>query len=117
MCDHIDPGTNRFNLFLKYAGGSEIAVPVQMPELDYYNMYVSQEYDRSVDGTGNNGRRKDLLAFDEVLQTTLNWAIMLHYDTLFANPAGKSFSARSGHYNPRGVCLPGRPGHYNPGGK
>ena len=92
MCDHVDDGNRFFFLNLTYANGSEIAVPVRMPDLDYYNMYVSQEYDKSIQAMGNQGRRKDVLSFDEVLQTTLNWAIMLHADTIYANPAGRSFA-------------------------
>ena len=80
MCDHLDITTASFILTIHYVDGAEIDIPVTLPALDYYNMLISQEFDSSVPGNSVEGREKLILAFDEVLQTSINWAIMENYD-------------------------------------
>ena len=81
MCDNIRDET--FDFQIQYENGDMIEIPMRMPNLDYYNTLVSQLYDQS--GPNNNytaHRIKDQLAFDEILQSTINWAILDHYDMI-----------------------------------
>lgn len=88
-CDTLGRMNRKFTLEITYEDGYVFDVPVEMPDLDYYNMLVSQQFDHSTTGLNLAGRNKQLLAFDEVLQTTLNWAIMKEYDSVIAaGPAG-----------------------------
>ena len=85
MCDHVDNTNNRFFIRFTFGDRSTVTITVTMPELDYYSMLISQEFDASTMGPGSNGRAKNVLAFDEVLQTTINWAIMHGYDSMIEN--------------------------------
>ena len=96
--DILQRTNQQFNLVFEFESGQEVIVPVTIPRLDYYDMYISQEEDKS--GTnGANGlddgqyRSKKRLSFDEVLQTSINWAIMEQFDQPlgvgFAPPLGR----------------------------
>ena len=96
--DVLDERTARFDIRIRFVGGHEAVIPVELPRLDYYNCVESQRHDNSTKvnpGAGPAGanddlvgRIKDTVSFDEVLQTTINWAIMDYYRTqLTAAPA------------------------------
>ena len=74
-----------FVLRLKFGGQKTIDVPVKLPNLDYYNVRSSSINDI---GYGNFERTfvrpSDKIQLDEILQSTINWSIMKHYDTLRA---------------------------------
>ena len=108
--DTVTDYNNRFTLRLRFhkadaRGRSVIDVPVTLPQLDYYNMLVSSGgYDKTrVDGPQRTfvdkafnanyqqQRNKGRLHFDEVLQVSINWALMNefdYYDGGGANPEG-----------------------------
>ena len=99
LLDTLDETNREFTIRIGYQlaqGGMDYHdIPVRMPLMDYYNMVTSQKYDISIDQKGKVlaaptddvgiasavnkespfGRMKNVLAFDEVLQTTINWAI------------------------------------------
>ena len=111
----IDPLTranNSFDLRLRFHapdanGRDTFNVTVTLPELDYNNVLVSSEVDHTlIDGweatyqdrayasaarINAPTRNKAVLHFDEILQSSINWALMEEYDRLnggAAAPAG-----------------------------
>ena len=93
--DHVQENNRRFSIRLRFLNGNTVDIPVALPLLDYNNVYASQRYDRSVKNNDAKqasmqqfGRIKHLLAFDEVLQSTINWSIMEAYDTYAAEHGG-----------------------------
>lgn len=83
--DIVQPNNQQFNLLFTFGNGDVVIVPVVLPQLDYYDMYMSQELD--VSGTNaaaglteGRTRSKKRLSFDEVLQTTINWSIMQQFE-------------------------------------
>ena len=77
-----------FVLRLKFGGErNDIDVPVKIPNLDYYNTRASASFDLGY-GDFNRSfvRPPDKIQLDEILQSTINWSIMKHYDTLRARP-------------------------------
>ena len=124
--DTLDINNRTFEIELHYKmGGGSVIIPVTLPFLDYYNMVAGQRFDLSVDQkgtvqtaptaagalssgaalsreTGSNhpdGRLKDVLAFDEVLQVTINWAIQKAWRAAYvdagANPVEPRLNALS----------------------
>ena len=89
MLDIVNETNNRFFLRFGYNNGDEILAPVELPQMDYYNCFVSQQSDVTTKTGGENEeqfRSKKRCSFDEVLQTSINWAIVQHATNL--NPFG-----------------------------
>ena len=88
--DALNVTNNRFLIRFGFAVGDEVLVPVYLPQMDYYTCFVSQGFDRSGKETqdGATGRNKSRCAFDEVLQTAINWSIVKHFDTILAQQGG-----------------------------
>jgi len=99
--DPLTSANNTFTLRLKFgevdANGRDVLdVPVTIPELDYNNVLIAGEEDKTlVDGDFRSfqnrnfaatarfnkpTRNKVNLAFDEILQVSINWALMLAFD-------------------------------------
>ena len=74
----------------------EVVVPVFLPELDYYNCRIAQRRDISGDSLAaapnrerpGIWREKTTVSFDEILQTTINWAFQRRYAALRAAAPG-----------------------------
>ena len=79
MIDLMNFSDQSFNITFGYHDGNEITVPVTLPMLDYYSCTHSQMSDQS--GLKQNepneelARSKNILATDEILQSSINWAI------------------------------------------
>ena len=85
MCDHVTDH-ERFDLLIKYAMGAEdedeILLPVYMPSMDYHNLSLTQQFDQT-DAVGQAHKRQhNLVCLDELMQSTLNWAIQFEYSKL-----------------------------------
>jgi len=94
--DALQSNNNDFSIYFNFAAGTVVEVPVRLPQLDYYNCLVSQAHDLShtsaaPDGGGNLAwRNKKYIAFDEVLQTSINWSIQHRYANPVPAPANIS---------------------------
>jgi hypothetical protein len=94
MLDHVQDSNRTFTVRLQFQAGTFVDIPVSLPMLDYNDMYVTQTHDASFldkeigQNSGLDGRIKWRLAFDEVLQTTINWAIQDRCDALFQEHGG-----------------------------
>ena len=71
--DMLNQTNNRFTIFLGFEDGTEVEVPVELPILDYYS--IATTYNTAA-GDARQVRR---LALDELLQSTINWAIQTQY--------------------------------------
>ena len=100
--DMITTANNQFTLEFEFRNGDQVFVPVYLPELDYYDMLYSQDKDASgtEGGDAMRMRSKFHLAFDEILQTTINWSIMNNYanTALLAPRACNIAMSRYFHY-------------------
>ena len=64
--DLMDHTSRSFSMLIEFNDGVNIQIPVTLPLLDYYRMYVNTMADTE-------------LAFCEVLQTSINWAIQKYW--------------------------------------
>ena len=84
MCDHVVDET--FDLVITYMSNFEaenvIRVPVTMPSMDYHNLSVTQRHDQSDTVGQAHAREHGQLCLDELMQSTLNWAIQFEYSKL-----------------------------------
>ncbi len=99
--DPLTSANNQFTLRLKFSeedanGRVYLDVPVTIPELDYNSVVVAGDVDHTfIDGDfhsnqnrakasaarfGAPSRNKMMLAFDEILQCSINWALMEAFD-------------------------------------
>ena len=83
--DALTIHNNRFNLRFMFASGDNIVLPVSISTLDYYNARISQPLDVFKPDANPLKVRKNLVDFDEVLQTSINWSIMRSVSD-FASP-------------------------------
>ena len=76
--DTVTPGNNYFNLFLAFGDVNGevqyVTVKVDLPLVDYYSMLISD-----IRGDSGSYRKGQILSFDELLQTSINWAIQKTY--------------------------------------
>ena len=100
MLDHVQDNNRKFTVRLKFAHETMVDVPVYLPKLDYNDMYVTHPYDRSRISkkkdklSGISSRLKWAVMFDEVLQSTINWALMEAADRFYALGGAASISEK-----------------------
>ena len=89
MLDIVNEDNNLFYLRFGYLNGDEVLAPVRLPQMDYYSCLISQQSDITTKaGAANESsfRDKKRCSFDEILQTSINWALVKHGTNL--NPFG-----------------------------
>ena len=105
MIDLMNFSDQSFDITFQYLSGWEITVPVTLPMLDYYSCTHSQMRDES--GLKQNqavdelARRKNVLSMDEILQSSINWAIQKAWQR-----AWNQLPAGGGNLEPAIACLP-----------
>ena len=90
--DALQINNNQFRLRFEFGSGTTLEVPVVISTLDYYNARVSQPMDVYKPDPDPLKVRKNVVDFDEVLQTSINWSIM-NYVSGFADPLPNQMAA------------------------
>ena len=101
--DLMTHGDQQFDITFQYGSGWEITVPVTLPMLDYYSCTYSQMSDNSgmKQNVAETARSKRVLAMDEILQSSINWAIQKKWQS-----AWNQLPAAGGNLEPAVACLP-----------
>ena len=103
--DLMTHNDQQFNITFDYNGGQQITVPVTLPMLDYYSCTHTQMSDES--GMKQNvrleptARSKQKFSMDEILQSSINWAIQKKWAQEWAG-----LPAAGGNLHPAIACLP-----------